>query len=84
MTDSDGALTPILDDPAGAELTAETRQRLRASARPPVSGIAAISGRGLKHLRGRMDIPEAICAGCHSVEIQSPDFNARNAGEAWR
>ncbi len=72
MTDYDGTLTPIVDDPADAELGEDAREHLRALARSPQACVGVISGRGLEDLRARVDVPEAIYAGCHGLEIAGP------------
>ena len=54
MTDYDGTLTPIVDDPADAVLAAQTREDLARLARSPRARVAVISGRGLEDLRARV------------------------------
>jgi trehalose-phosphatase len=74
MTDYDGTLTPIVDDPADAILSREMREQLVRLARSPRGCVAVISGRGLEDLRGRVGIPEVIYAGCHGLEIEGPEL----------
>jgi trehalose-phosphatase len=74
MTDYDGTLTPIVDDPADATLGEETREQLARLARSPRGCVAVISGRGLADLRDRVGIPEVIYAGCHGLEVAGPDL----------
>jgi len=74
MTDYDGTLTPIVDNPADAILSDEMREQLVRLARSPRGCVAVISGRGLEDLRTRVDIPEAIYAGCHGLEIAGPNL----------
>ena len=74
MTDYDGTLTPIVDDPADAMLSREIREQLVRLARSPRGCVAVISGRGLEDLRARVGIPEVIYAGCHGLEIEGPEL----------
>jgi len=78
MTDYDGTLTPIVDDPADAILADETREQLLRIARSPRGSVAVISGRGLEDLKTRVAIPEVIYAGCHGLEIEGPGLEFRH------
>ena len=75
MTDYDGTLTPIVDDPADAILAPQTREYLSRLARSPRGCVSIISGRGLRDLRERVAIPEVVYAGCHGLEIAGPDLD---------
>jgi trehalose-phosphatase len=74
MTDFDGTLTPIVDDPGEAWLSEEMRAHLRALAQSSRSRVAVISGRGLDDLRRRVSVPGVTYAGCHGLEVAGPDF----------
>jgi len=78
MTDYDGTLTPIVDDPADAILADDTREQLLRIARSPRGSVAVISGRGLEDLRTRVGVPEVIYAGCHGLEIMGPGLEFRH------
>jgi trehalose-phosphatase len=78
MTDYDGTLTPIVDDPADAILADDTREQLLRIARAPRGSVAVISGRGLEDLRARVAVPEVIYAGCHGLEIMGPGLEFRH------
>jgi trehalose-phosphatase len=78
MTDYDGTLTPIVDDPADAVLAGETREDLARLARSPRAQVAVISGRGLEDLRARVALDDVIYAGCHGLEIEGPDLAFRH------
>ena len=70
--DYDGTLTPIVEDPAAADLDTATRETLRAlAARFPVS---VISGRSLADLRARVGLDGLVYAGSHGFEIAGPGF----------
>ncbi|HSE05491.1 MAG TPA: trehalose-phosphatase [Methylomirabilota bacterium] len=78
MTDYDGTLTPIVDDPADAVLTARTREDLARLARSPRARVALISGRGLEDLRARVALEDVIYAGCHGLEVEGPNLAFRH------
>jgi len=78
MTDYDGTLTPIVDDPADAVLADQTREDLARLARSPRARVAVISGRGLEDLRARVALDDVIYAGCHGLEIQGPSLMFRH------
>jgi len=78
MTDYDGTLTPIVDDPADAFLSEDTREQLLRIARSPRGSVSVISGRGVEDLRARVAIPEVIYAGCHGLEVLGPGLEFRH------
>jgi trehalose-phosphatase len=78
MTDYDGTLTPIVDDPAHASLAQETRGQLERLAGAARGRLAVISGRGLEDLRARVAVPGAIYAGCHGLEVAGPGLAFRH------
>lgn len=78
MTDYDGTLTPIVDDPADAALAAPTRDDLARLARSPRARVAVISGRGLEDLRSRVGLDDVIYAGCHGLEVAGPNLVFRH------
>ena len=78
MTDYDGTLTPIVDDPADAFLSEDTRDQLLRIARSRRGSVSVISGRGVEDLRARVTIPEVIYAGCHGLEILGPGLEFRH------
>lgn len=70
--DYDGTLTGITGRPSEACLDAKTRELIRglASCYP----MAIVSGRSLQDIRSRVGIDSIVYAGCHGLEISSPDF----------
>jgi alpha,alpha-trehalase len=69
--DYDGTLTPIVDDPNAAELSAERKDFLEG-----LSGlftVAIISGRGLNDLKSKLKLNQLIYAGSHGFEISGPN-----------
>lgn len=78
MTDYDGTLTPIVDDPSDAVLSAQTRQDLARLACSPRGRVAVISGRGLEDLQARVALADIIYAGCHGLEVAGPNLTFRH------
>ena len=78
LTDYDGSLTPIVDEPADARLSREARDDLRALARSPRVRVAVVSGRALADLRGRVSVKGVIYAGCHGLEIEGRGLSFRH------
>lgn len=70
LLDFDGTLTPIVDRPDDARLSAATRQVLRdLSARYPV---AVISGRDRPDVEARVGLDTLYYAGSHGFDISGP------------
>jgi beta-phosphoglucomutase family hydrolase len=72
--DYDGTLTPIVDDPAQANLGEAMRAAVAALARRATVGI--VSGRDLEDLRHRVGLAGVFLAGSHGFDIAGP--------EGWR
>jgi trehalose 6-phosphate phosphatase len=81
QADYDGALAPVVDDPAVALLPQEVRSDLGTLARSPQSRLALFSGHDIADLRERVSVSGAIYAGCHGLEIEGPTIAFRH-GEA--
>lgn len=69
LTDFDGTLAPIVDDPAEAAMPPGARRHLRQLSESPRAKAAVISGRDLGDLRRRVGVPGVVYAGCHGLEI---------------
>jgi trehalose 6-phosphate phosphatase len=67
LTDMDGTISPIVDQPDQAQITSNSRDLLRALL-PYVTLIAAVSGREVNDLRARIDLPGLIYIGNHGLE----------------
>jgi trehalose-phosphatase len=78
MTDYDGTLTPIVDDPSDATLSEEAREDLARLAGSPRGRVAVISGRGLADVQARVALEDVICAGCHGLEVAGPNLAFRH------
>jgi trehalose 6-phosphate phosphatase len=71
MSDIDGTLAPIVDDPAAARVPEETRALLRRLADRYVL-VACISGRRALHGRRMVGVPELVYVGNHGYERLNP------------
>lgn len=68
--DYDGTLTPIVDRPELAQLSADMRSTLRNLARH--SPVIIVSGRGRSDVEGLVGLDGIIYAGCHGFDISGP------------
>jgi trehalose 6-phosphate phosphatase len=68
--DYDGTLTPIVERPEDALLSAPMRAALTAAARR--FPVAIISGRDLEDVHNLVGIPELVYAGSHGFDIAGP------------
>jgi trehalose 6-phosphate phosphatase len=71
FSDYDGTLTPIVDDPDQALLTATMRTTLETLA--SVTLVAIVSGRDLDDVRAKVGIDGIAYAGSHGLDILQPD-----------
>ena len=69
--DYDGTLTEIVEDPAKALMSVETRNTLRELA--PLCPIAILSGRDIEDVRRLVNVDGIVYAGCHGFEIMTAD-----------
>ncbi len=69
-TDFDGTLAPICDRPEEAGLPEETRASLAALMGHPGVRVAVLSGRELGDLARLVNLPKAVLAGNHGLEIK--------------
>ena len=72
LTDYDGTLAPIVQDPDAAKLPTEVREDLRLLAGSPRVHFGVVSGRDLAELRELVAVGDAIYAGCYGLEIEGP------------
>jgi trehalose-phosphatase len=68
--DYDGTLTPIVEDPARADLAEAMRVAVAELARTVTVGI--VSGRDLEDLRRRVGLDSVFLAGSHGFDIAGP------------
>lgn len=69
--DYDGTLTPIVDDPAAANIADPERAVLRRLA--VVAPLYVISGRGLDDVKAHVGVEDITYSGSHGFEIERPD-----------
>ncbi len=70
LSDFDGTLTTIVEQPELAVLSAETRNLLKRLSRNRHYTVGIISGRALADLRRRVGVDGIIYAGNHGLEIE--------------
>jgi len=75
LLDYDGTLTPIVERPGLAGLSADTRRLLEALAQKRRLTLAIISGRALPDLKQKVGISNIIYAGNHGLEIEGPQVS---------
>jgi trehalose 6-phosphate phosphatase len=75
LTDFDGTLAPIVEQPEEAVISDEVRKLLRSLVKHPLYTVGIISGRATKDLMERVDIRDIIYAGNHGMEIYGRDIS---------
>lgn len=78
--DYDGTLTPIVKDPARADLSEPMRRAVKSLAELCTVGV--ISGRDLKDVKARVDVEGITHAGSHGFEIEGPEHQHFTAEKA--
>ncbi len=76
--DYDGTLTPIVDKPENAVLSAESRRVLRRLRDKYCVGI--VSGRSIDDVRSLVDVSGIYYAGNHGLEVSGPGINSKALG----
>ncbi len=71
--DFDGTLTPIVDTPDKAVLSATVRNLLLKLSRDRKIKLAFISGRSLKDIKNKIKLKNFIYSGNHGLEIEGPN-----------
>ena len=79
--DFDGTLAPIVESPDLAVMLPALAETVRTLAAFPTVTVAIVSGRSVADLRQRFD-EDIICAGCHGLEMEGPDFRYVHQGAA--
>jgi len=70
--DYDGTLTPIVQSPDRAIISARTLDTLEGLSKNPHCKVAIISGRALKDIKNKIGLEGVIYAGNHGLEIEGP------------
>ncbi|MBN1190721.1 MAG: trehalose-phosphatase [Dehalococcoidales bacterium] len=78
LSDFDGTLTPIVEQPEAAVLDNDTRRLIEALVHHPRFTVGVISGRSLADLKEKVNIDGLIYAGNHGFEIEGPDISFIN------
>lgn len=73
MTDFDGTLAEIVEQPEDAAMREDARRALRRLADAPDTDVAVVSGRALADLRDRVGLDGVAYAGNHGLEIEAGD-----------
>jgi trehalose 6-phosphate phosphatase len=72
ITDMDGTISPIIDEPDLARVTPNNRHFLQ-NLQPCMALIAVVSGRAVADVRRRVDLPGLIYVGNHGLEQWADD-----------
>lgn len=72
--DYDGTISPIVEYPDKAYIPENIRETLKRLVSDSGLRIGIISGRSLKDIKNRVDIPGIIYSGNHGLEIARPGF----------
>ena len=76
LTDFDGTLVELAEDPDGVELSGDRRDLIQRLARRPDLSLGVVSGRRLADLRLRVGVEAGIYyAGLHGLEIEGPGIH---------
>lgn len=67
ITDVDGTISPIVDQPDAAQVTARSKELLTALA-DRLTLVAAVSGRAAADIHGRVGVPDMLYVGNHGME----------------
>src|SRR4030042_3094033 len=70
LSDYDGTLTPIVDEPESAILFRETRKLLRKLTKDRRYTVGIVSGRALPDLKSKVGLEGIIYAGNHGLEME--------------
>lgn len=73
MSDYDGTLTPIIENPENSKLSRDMRGVL--SKLSELCPLAIVSGRSLEDIKARVGINDIYYVGNHGIEITGPDID---------
>jgi len=80
MTDFDGTVADIVDDPDDAEMRERAREALEGVTAHPRGKVAVVSGRAVADVRERAAIDGAYYAGNHGLELDDGDEVSVHSG----
>ncbi len=75
--DYDGTLTPIVETPQKAVISAVTKAVIEKISKKPNCKIAIISGRSLRDVKEKLSLDNIIYSGNHGLEIEGPKIRFR-------
>lgn len=78
LSDYDGTLTPIVEKPELADLSAQMKEYLQELAENSHMTLGVISGRTVQDLQERVGIDDIIYVGNHGLEMEGPNFSFVN------
>jgi trehalose 6-phosphate phosphatase len=78
LSDYDGTLTPIVENPELAIMPEETRRILEMLSLQPHLTLGIVSGRALADLKEKVNLSRIIYAGNHGFEIEGPGLSFVN------
>lgn len=82
LFDFDGTLSPIASRPDLPRLSSSNRKMLQALAQTNRVAVGVVSGRGLRDLRGRVQLRGIYYAGNHGLELEGPRVRFLHPGAA--
>jgi trehalose-phosphatase len=74
LSDFDGTLAPIVEQPEQAAISETTRSLLDRLARSPRYTVGIISGRALSDLKSKVGLRDLYYGGNHGLEMEGPDI----------
>lgn len=80
MTDFDGTVADIVDDPDDAVMRERAREALEGVTAHPKGKVAVVSGRAVADVRERADVDGAYYAGNHGLELDDGDEVSVHSG----
>jgi trehalose 6-phosphate synthase len=80
MTDFDGTVADIVEDPDDAEMRERAREALEGVSAHPRGEVAVVSGRTVADVRERADVDGAYYAGNHGLELDDGDELSVHSG----
>jgi len=80
MTDFDGTVADIVDDPDDAAMRERAREALEGVTAHPRGKVAVVSGRAVEDARERADVDGAYYAGNHGLELDDGDEVSVHSG----
>jgi trehalose-phosphatase len=80
LSDFDGTLAPINENPEAAWLTRDVHSTLALLSGSGSAHVGILSGRSLDDLRARIGLSDIFYAGCQGLEVEGPGIRFRHAG----